>query len=165
VIDVFSKYVHSVPLRSKTGAAVTSAFKAILQDPKYSKPIRSRPVCIRTDKGKEFLNAEFQGLFKSEGIQFQICKKPDVRCSVVERFNRTLRDKIFRYITYKNTYRYLDVFPKFVQGYNATFHTTTGVAPAKVGDTDVQSIWNRMIEKAQRLQRLAEIKYGVVLYV
>jgi hypothetical protein len=30
VIDVFSKYLHSVPLLSKTGAAVTSAFKTIL---------------------------------------------------------------------------------------------------------------------------------------
>jgi hypothetical protein len=40
VIDVSSKYLHSVPLRSKTGAAVTSAFKAILQDPRYSKPTR-----------------------------------------------------------------------------------------------------------------------------
>jgi hypothetical protein len=33
VIDVFSKYLHSVPLRSKTSAAVTSAFKAMLQVP------------------------------------------------------------------------------------------------------------------------------------
>jgi hypothetical protein len=39
---------------------------------------------------------------------------------------------MFRYITYKKTYRYLDVLPKLVQGYNATVHTTTGMAPAKV---------------------------------
>jgi hypothetical protein len=36
VTDVFSKYLHSVPLCSKTSAAVTSAFKAILQDPRYA---------------------------------------------------------------------------------------------------------------------------------
>jgi transposase InsO family protein len=103
VIDVFSKYLHSVPLSSKTGAAVTSAFNAILRDPRYSKPIRSRPVWLRTDKGKKFLNAEFQGLLKRVGIQFQICKNPDVKCSVVEKVNRTLRNKLFRYFTYKNT--------------------------------------------------------------
>jgi hypothetical protein len=76
VIGVFSKYLHSVPLRSKTGAAVASAFKAILLDPRYSKPMRMRPVWVRTDKGKEFLNAEFQVLIKRAGIQFQICKNP-----------------------------------------------------------------------------------------
>jgi hypothetical protein len=96
------------------------------------------------------MNAEFQGLLKRERIQFQICKNPDVKCSVVERVNRTLRDKLFRNFTYKNTYRYLDVLPKFVQGYNATVRTTTGMAPEKVGDKDVLSIWNRMNEKAQR---------------
>jgi hypothetical protein len=165
VIDVFSKYLHSVPLRSKTVAAVTSAFKDILQDPRYSKPFRRRPVWVLTDKIKEFLNAEFEGLLKREGIQFQICENPDVNCSVVERVNRTLRDKMFRYFSYKNTYSYLEIFPKFVQGYNATVHTTTRMEPAKVSVTDVLSIWHRMNEKAQRLKRLAEIKYRVGQYV
>jgi hypothetical protein len=72
---------------------------------------------------------------------------------------------MFRYFTYKNTYNYVDVLPKLVQGYNATVHTATGMAPAKVGDTDVLLFWNRMIEKAQRLKRLAEIKYRVGQYV
>jgi hypothetical protein len=39
------------------------------------------------------------------------------------------------------------------------------MAPEKVGNKDVLSIWNRMNEKAQRLKRLAEIKYRVGLYV
>jgi hypothetical protein len=97
--------------------------------------------------------------------KFQICKNPDVKCSIVERVNRTLRDKLFRYFTHNNTYRYLDVLPKFVQGYNATVHTTTGMASAKVSDTDVLAIWNRMNEKAQRLKLLAEIRYRVGQYV
>jgi len=33
VIDVFSKFLHIVPLKSKTGNAVTSAFQTILKDP------------------------------------------------------------------------------------------------------------------------------------
>jgi hypothetical protein len=47
---------------------------------------------------------------------------------------------MFRYFTHYNTYRYLDVLAKFVQGYNATFHTTTGMALTEVSDTDVLSI-------------------------
>ena len=58
---------------------------------------------VRTDKGKEFLNTQFQTLLKREGIEFQVCKNPDVKCAVVERVNRTLRDKLYRYFTYKNT--------------------------------------------------------------
>ena len=54
VTDVFSKYLHSIHLRTKTGKEVTSALESILQDPKYTKPIRRRPVWVRTDKGRVF---------------------------------------------------------------------------------------------------------------
>ena len=60
VIYVFSKYLHSVPLRTKTGKEVASALESILQDPKYTKLLRRRPVWVRTDKEKEFLNTHFQ---------------------------------------------------------------------------------------------------------
>jgi len=62
------------------GKAVTSAFQTILKDPKYLKPIRGRPVWVRMDRGKEFLNKSFQDMLKREGIQFQICKNSDVNC-------------------------------------------------------------------------------------
>jgi len=55
VIDVFSKYQHSVPLRIKTGKEVAAAPESIFRDPKYTKPISRRPMWVRTDKGKEFL--------------------------------------------------------------------------------------------------------------
>jgi transposase len=133
------------------GKEVASAFESILQDPRYTmKPIRRRPVWVRTGKGKEFLNSQFQELLKREGIEFQVCRNPDVKCSVVERVNRTLRDKLYRYFTYKNTYRFIHVLPKFVAEYNATVHSTTGMAPGDVRDTDVLAIWNKMQNKAER---------------
>jgi len=70
VIDVFLKYLHSVPLRTKTGKEVAAALESIFKDPKYTKPIRRRPVWVRTDKGKEFLNTQFQALLKRDGIEF-----------------------------------------------------------------------------------------------
>jgi hypothetical protein len=105
------------------------------------------PVWVRTDKGREFLNTLFQALLKREGIEFQVCRNTDVICAVVERVNRT-RDKLSRYFTYKDTHKCIDVLPKFVKGYNATVHSTTGMAPANVRDTDVLTIWNKMQGKA-----------------
>ena len=49
VIDVFSKFLHVVPLKSKTGKDVSSAFHSVLQDPKYLKPIKRRPIWVRND--------------------------------------------------------------------------------------------------------------------
>jgi len=166
VIDVFSKYLHSVPLRTKTGKEVAAAaIESIFRDPKYTKPIRRRPVWVRRDKGKEFLNTQFQTLLKREGIEFQVCRNPDVNCAVVERVNRTLRDKLHRYFTYKNTYKYTDVQPKFVTGYNATVHSTTGMAPADVSETNVLTIWNKMRGKADKTRRLSKLKFRVGQHV
>jgi len=46
VIDVFSKYIHVVPLLSKTGPVVTSAIQTLLTDPKYTKPLPRKPVWV-----------------------------------------------------------------------------------------------------------------------
>ena len=132
VIDVFSKFLHVVPLKSKTGQTVTSAFQSIFNDKKCSKPHKQCPLTLRTDKGKEFLNKIFQDTLKHEGIQFQVCKNPDVKCSVVELVQRTLREKFHKHFTFKNSYRYIDVLQELVKAYNDTVHNTTGIAPSKV---------------------------------
>jgi transposase InsO family protein len=62
VIDVFSKYTHPISLRSKTGPEVSSAFATMLAKTKY------KPLWVRTDNGKEFLYATFQGILKKKGI-------------------------------------------------------------------------------------------------
>ena len=153
VIDVFSKFLHFVPLRSMTGTAVTTAFRSVLS--KYSKPVRRRPIWVRTDRGKKFLNRSFQDMLKKESIQFQVCRDPNGKCAVVERSHRTIRDKLYKYMTYKNTYRYIDVLPKFVRGYTDTVRSATGMATSKVTDSDILAIWNKMRSKHSSIQRAA----------
>ena len=61
---------------------MTSAFMSVLNDPRYSKPVRRRPLLVQTDRGKEFLNRSFQDMLKCEGIDFHVCRNPDVKCAV-----------------------------------------------------------------------------------
>jgi len=103
-------------------------------------------------------------LLKLEVFQFQVCKNPDIKCSVVERAQRTIRDKLYKYFTYKNTYRYIDVLQNFVAGYNAAFHISTGMAPASVTDSDVLAIWKRMKNKQGKV-RIKKAKYSVGQHV
>ena len=81
VIDVFSKYLYLIPMKTKSGPAVTAAFRSIFAD--KPKLMTRRPVWVRTDKGKEFLNKDFQDMLRDEGIQFQVCRNPDVKCAVL----------------------------------------------------------------------------------
>ena len=73
---------------------------------------------MQADRGNEFLNKSFQGMLKRDGINFSVCRNPDVKCAVVERANRTHRNKLYRYFTYKNAYRLVDVLPHFVKAYD-----------------------------------------------
>ena len=66
VIEVFSKYLHLVPIKTKSGPAVTSVFRSVLHDDSH------RPFWVRTDKDKEFLNKHFQDMLRDDGIQFQL---------------------------------------------------------------------------------------------
>jgi hypothetical protein len=91
-IEVFSKFLHLVPLKNKTGPIVMLAFQSIHQDKKYSKPYKRRPLVMRTDRRKEVVCKTSQDMLKREGIVFQVCNNPDVKCSVIERAQRTIRE-------------------------------------------------------------------------
>ena len=125
-------------MKSKTGKAVSEEFETVLNDDRYMKTLKGRPIWVRTDKGKEFLGSTFQKLLKQEGILFQVRKNPDVKCLCIERAHRTIRGKLYKFFTYKNSYRYLDVLADFFKGYNATVHSSTGMAPANITDSDVR---------------------------
>ena len=129
VIDIFSKYAWVVPIKDKTGATLVKAFQKIKD---------RRPLRLQTDKGTEFLNRKFQTYLKKKKIHFFVTHNAETKASVVERFQRTLKQRMWRYFTYQKTERYIDVLDQLVQGYNAAKHRTIGMAPK---DVTVQNEW------------------------
>ena len=111
VLDVLSKYAWVQPLKAKTGVALVHAFDKIV------KQGRRQPNRLQTDRGKEFYNRTFQRWIKDQGIQ-HFSTEGDAKASVVERFNRTLKERLYRYFAAANTLWFDDVLPDLVQGYN-----------------------------------------------
>ena len=94
---------------------------------------------VQSDKGTEFLNSTFQSMLKRHGIKFYTSENEDLKAAVVERFNRTLKEKMFRYFTHKNTRHYLDVLGDLLHSYNNTHHRSIGMAPHQV-NTDNEDV-------------------------
>ena len=76
VIDVFSKFLHMIPVKAKSGPSVASAFRSIFDDHKCSRRKRP-PIQVRNDEGKEFLNKYFQDMLRDEGaFSFRCVETP-----------------------------------------------------------------------------------------
>ena len=95
VIDVFSKYGWLIPLKDITGKSVASALKTIFKERKPKK--------IWVDKGKEFYNKDVKDLFELYSTENK------EKSSVVERWIRTMKEKMWKYFLANSTNVYLNV--------------------------------------------------------
>ena len=135
-IDVLSKYAWAVPLKNKTGLTLIDAFKQILKNGR-------KPHLLQTDKGTEFLNRNFQNLLKREKIRF-FTTQNETKASVVERFNRTLKTKMWKYFTATNTHAYLKALPKLLSAYNHSYHRSIKTTPASVTIHNAYDVWQTL---------------------
>ena len=136
-IDVFSKRAWAIPLLTKSSRHVTEAFEKILATGDKCRMLQS-------DKGAEFLNSTFQHMLKRHNIHFYTSENDDIKSAVVERFNRSLKTKMFRYFTFKNTRRYIDVLQDLIDSYNATYHRSIGMAPNEANASNESLIRSRL---------------------
>ena len=107
-IDVFSKFAWVIPLKNKTGESLVNGFQIILDTGRS-------PEKLETDKGTEFLNRNFQSFLKENNIHF-FTTNSELKASVVERFNRTLKTRMWKYFTAKNIRVYINILQDIVQG-------------------------------------------------
>ena len=83
VIDIFSRYTCSVPLKDKTSTSIKAALKYLFRN--------REPISLQSDKGTEFVNANVRQYLKSQDVNFHTTQTPDIKGAIIERFNRTLK--------------------------------------------------------------------------
>ena len=116
------------PLKSKTGQEVASAFAEIFK-------LGRIPLRMQTDDGREFRNTNVQDLFRRIGIHW-FSTKNEGKAQTVERFNRTLKGRMYKYFSAKNTRRWVDVLDKLVKNYNTSYHTSIKMTPTEALDRE-----------------------------
>ena len=153
VVDVFSKYAWVVPIKRKTGPLMAQALANLFKTSKRT------PQKLQTDDGKEFYNKHVTKVLKEHGTH-HFSTAGDTKASVVERFNRTFKQRLYRYMTTYNTVKYLTVLPKLVSGYNASFHRSIGMAPRDVNQSNVEEVWNRLYDDKKKKKKKSHLKVG-----
>ena len=132
VIDIFSRYAWARPLKSKHGDEVAKAFKSIFHEGRI-------PKRIQTDQGKEFENRHVKQLFNKHRIEL-FSVKSAYKAALVERFNRTLKHKLWRYFTRNLTQKWTTVLQDAVYSYNHAIHRIIKMKPADVDSTNVDEV-------------------------
>ena len=135
-VDCFTRYAFVFPLKRKSSDEIIGALTKIFKD-------KGIPMKVFTDKGTEFLNNEVKSFLKELGVRQWFSYMPG-KAVMAERFNRTLKERLWRLMTHQNDYRYIDALPHVVKSYNFTVHSATGLAPAKVTAKDAAAILDEM---------------------
>ncbi len=159
VIDVFSKKGAIKPLKNKYGTTVADALKEIFEN-----DFQQAPEVFQTDKGKEFMNRHVKKLLDNLGVKQIFTNDPIIKASIVERFNRTIMAKLFKFLTYKNNFRYIDALNDLVEGYNNAKHRTIGRAPNEVNDGNILDVYNKAFAPKKSNEKVKN-KFNVGDYV
>ena len=129
VIDVFSKFGWIRPLKDKRGQTVADAFRSIFAERAKRAPAR-KPKMLWTDKGSEFFNGIMKDLLHKNGVKLYTTENEE-KSSVVERWNRTMKEKLFRMFSANNNTIYFDKLDELVDQYNHRFHSSIRMTPAE----------------------------------
>ena len=151
-IDIFSRYTWLEPLKSKQGVEVVGAFKKIFDKGRV-------PHKIRSDRGAEFTNRLVQTYLKEKGILHFVTHN-QVKANYAERIIKTVKSKIFRYFTKKQTYNYIDHIQDFAHSYNTTYHRSIKMRPVDVKKENEASLWEQQYGMCPRPNRQFKFTVG-----
>jgi transposase InsO family protein len=129
IIDVFSKYALVIPLQNKQGQTIARALDYIFRIKINNKAYK--PMILLSDNGKEFIAKEVKQVCTDHGIH-QLTSYPYTPLGIIERFNKTIKQKIAQYLSVYRTQRYIDALELITENYNHSYHHTIRELPANV---------------------------------
>lgn len=135
-IDCFSRVGAAIALKSKSASEIIRALTILF---KVEKPLK-----LQSDRGTEFTNARVQKFLDDNNVLFFTADNPDTKCAMVERFNKSLKEPMWKKFDYEdNTVWYLDL-PKFVKRYNNSVHSSIKMTPSNVNKLNMLEVYKTL---------------------
>ncbi len=115
LIDIFTRKVWVLPLQRKTSVQVRDSLQQWLNS------LSRKPKTIETDAGREYCNHHVRSLLQSNNINHKIAVGT-CKAAFAERANKTIQILIYKFLTEKETLRYIDELENLVKTYNRRGH-------------------------------------------
>ena len=150
-INIFSKYSWVIPLKDKKGINVKNALEKIFK--------QRTPKFLWTDRGKEFYNKQVQDLLNKYNIKLYSTNNSEIKSSVVERFNRTFKNMMYKKFTENNNSIFYNIIDDLVNEYNNKYHSTIKLTPIegskKINEKKIKDVYN-----FDKTKKLGKFKIG-----
>ena len=141
IIDTFSKKAWAFKMKRKAAKSIMAVMVPFLRE--------NKPQKIEFDQGTEFYNGSFLNLLNKHKIKY-FSVYSDRKCAIVERFNRTLKTRMYRSFTARGSHKWIDVLQDLVNGYNNTKHSSTKFAPNDVNDNNEHIVRKNLYPKIKK---------------
>lgn len=141
IIDTFSKKAWAFKMKQKSAKSIMNVMKPFLE--------KNSPQKIEFDQGKEFYNIQFLRLLKRLQIKY-FSVYSDHKCAIVERFNRTLKTRMYRSFTAQGNNRWVDILQHLIDGYNKTYHSSTKFSPNNVTSQNENVVRKNLYPKIEK---------------
>ncbi|CBY08178.1 unnamed protein product [Oikopleura dioica] len=134
IIDCFTKFVWTVPLKKKDGPKCANGLNDIFQE------FTEWPNSLITDEGKEFYNKDVRKILERYGIHHYSIKTK-MKASIAERAIRTLKSKIHKCLVKNNSKSWIEFLQKITAGYNGTYHSSIKMEPKSVNESNRKEVF------------------------
>ena len=102
----------------------------------------------------------FQTFLKKDNVHNFVTYN-ESKVQVVERFNRTLKEMMWRVFTTSTSYHYLDQMNDLVNGnYNESVHHSIKIKPVDVNENNASEVWNNLYGSLFKKPTKCKFKVG-----
>ena len=153
ILDGYTRYAWSIPLKSKKGEEVYNAFKSL--------GVKSDKLCV--DEGKEFYNSHMYKLYnfekgkerikndKGEYINEIFSIYGESKNALIERFNRTMGNKLWYKFSINGNQKWVNILKEVINEYNNSIHSSIKMTPTEAYDNPekIKNIYNFEEQKSK----------------
>ena len=157
-VGINSRYAYGFPFKTKTADEIYDILEAFIERAKKDE----RPImALETDNGSEFLNKRVQQLLIDNGINHITFDVGNHRAlGRIDRFSRTIKSYITRYMIQNNTTNWIDVFEILIRNYNNTYHSAIDMKPKDVSPKKEREILDETFARSLDMISTKDLKKG-----
>lgn len=153
--DVLSRRIFVAPLKSKKTRDVQDGMEKILADMPF------KPIYIFSDRGTDIDSKQMHAFYKKHSIIKTSARNTSVKAALVERSILTIKQRLYRYFTEKNTLNWVDVIEKLVSAINKS--PNRGInnrKPNEIDEKNQQEVFEELYNSEEQKPYKSKLKLG-----